>query len=135
SLWVPRGLVNPRLLLFWRYAPDSRHRPVISGRRFLHETRTPRLRAEGPAPYQPGPKRGTSVGPDLEAKTRRGLKARSIGCRVCVRFGAGLSALSPRVEPFLGRCPRLVWSRAFGPGLRPSIAAFGLIVGDRGTRE
>src|SRR5260221_9743924 len=31
-----------------------------------------------PGLYQPGPKRGTSVGPGLEAKKRRGLKARSI---------------------------------------------------------
>jgi len=88
--------------------------------RGLLSGQTPRLRAEGPALYQPGPKRGTSVGPGLEAKTRRGPKARSIGCLVCVRFSAGLSALSPRVETLLGRCPRLGWSRAFGPQSRRS---------------
>src|SRR5712672_1286712 len=86
---------------------------VMIGREVPAKSVTLRWRAEGPAPYQPGPKRagrvraakpfyaGTGTGPGLAAKTERGLKARSIGHRFA-RFGAGLSALSHERNPPLG---------------------------------
>ena len=83
-------------------SPESEiHRRAGLSKRVVGKSGT---RAKGPAPSQPGPKRacrvravrpfyaGTSDGPGSLVRTRRGLKARSIGRRICARFGAGLSA-------------------------------------------
>jgi len=79
---------------------------AIEGRRpgFIPAWAKASLPREGCKPFYAG----TSVGPGLEPKTSRGLKARSICCWVCARSGAGLSALCSRGQAFLGRCPRLV---------------------------
>ena len=124
---------HPRLLLFGCYASrpkarlenrwakarprESALRPSRGGRESRPRCGTKvRTRAEG-MHAAPNPRSGDA---GVEPKAARGLKARSICWPVCIRLVPGFQPFLLGGKAFLGRCPRLVWCRAFGPPSRRS---------------